>query len=108
MGFDDALTGQIGQEACALCEKPTSSHAILLDYDEDEKRFVTVNTEDDAVTANARDRAMTVRTVCHSCYEEYDGDAEAVAEAYTKRIEDMAQKIGKTIDDFVDEATGKV
>lgn len=76
MPSDDAWTdvpSHIGNEPCIVCDKPTRSHAIyLLD-------------EGGAILPGSEDDNDLLLPVCHTCYEEHDGDATAVAEDLTER-----------------------
>lgn len=75
--WSDDLTTQTTTDNCIECNKPTNSHLILLAWVDGQDTFVPVADHGDADAYGH---------VCHSCYRDFSGDAELLAERYTEKV----------------------
>lgn len=92
MGWADSYTSRLNDlEECLFCDKPTQSHILLLVYDSEDDRVVTLDPE---TTVGELNTADAYAVVCHGCHEEHDGDADAAAEAYDEHLEDTLDLAG--------------
>lgn len=98
MTFYDQITSRLGTESCFRCEKPTQSHALLIAFDTDREEFVTVDNPDDA---------DTVRSLCHTCYVDLDGDPERAAAVYDAYVRELADDANSTVREFYEQAMGE-
>lgn len=83
--FSDDLTARTELDNCLVCSKGTRSHLVLIRYDEESGDMVAVDDRDDADGYG---------TVCHSCYRDHDGDADAVVASYNERLEAILDALG--------------
>lgn len=95
--FRDDLKNRAETDSCLVCRKPTRSHVVLLTYDPDT----------DAVAAtDTLDAAAGFGVVCHTCYRDESGDADAVTAAYTdylRRVLSHPDTPDVTVREFVNQ-----
>jgi len=86
--FSDEYTSQIdGMDPCIVCQSPTRSHVLLVEYEAETNRMVAVDTiGEDTVFG----------TVCHDCYRDADGDADKVARQYDAREDKVLESMDAT------------
>ena len=70
-GFIDTPSGS-GLNPCSVCDNPTQSHGLAVRQD-----------DTGGYEPTTLENAEFVFPVCHTCYSEYDGDAEAVCTTIT-------------------------
>lgn len=103
-GFADQYLDRLTEmEECITCTKPTQSHLILLEYNPEEERIEALDPGEVVGELHAAD---AFGLVCHECYEQYDGDAEAVAAEYDSRLEEIAEAVDRQKQDIMKVAEG--
>lgn len=86
MNWADNLTDNLNStDNCLTCSQPTKSHVVLIAYDEDAGEMVSVE---------SRAEADGFGAVCHGCYRDHDGDAEAVVRAYNEKLDGVLGTLG--------------
>lgn len=88
----DQYASEVSNDSCIACQKPTQSHAVLMDYDEE---------IDELYPVSELDNALVPGRVCHTCYREHDGVAEAVVAEYQQRLRALCEQMGTTLREFV-------
>lgn len=80
-GWADTPRGS-DQHPCAVCKKPTKSHAVCVQEDE----------HGGFAPASGMDTADAAYPVCHTCYTEYGGDAGAVIDQLNAQLRSTASE----------------
>jgi|GEM_PF-6250134 len=85
----DEVAGKLDdQGTCILCTKPTQSHAVLIKPNPESHSFDVGTVED------MEETLVSPLSLCHSCYVEFEGDAELIAEAYEIKFREMNDAAG--------------
>lgn len=93
-GWADKFTGRLfSLEGCVICDKPTQSHLLLLVYDAEMDAIEALDPDGHVAPLATAD---AYGTVCHSCYTDADGDADAVAAAYDERLDELLSSADTT------------
>lgn len=78
----DDVASDLGVAACLLCQKPTRSHVVVIEWLDERETFEPTTQLDDA---------DALAPVCHGCYRDVDGDAARAVDRYESYLRGLCE-----------------